>query len=616
MSSYTAPPSALTAAAEIDQTLAGLIAGSDLDVFTPHEIEQLLPTGATLRNRLDAWIAAQLRRLTDAHAHRIAGRTDVANRCAHLLGITPTETARISDTTERLGELRDVADAARNGCLSGREIELIVGVAADHPAAQHRLLAAAGNGIQVLKDECWRVRRECEPDGDVTKRLRRQRSYRSWFDDDGMYNGRFKLTPEIGAEVKAAIQDMQNHLYRNRHTGDADDTADNRAADALTALILANTPTTTTTTITSTNTAPNDPAAPTTTTSATEPAGDRAAPHRATPHSADTAPRPANGRQTDTRHEPSDSDLADHEPSSPTEEQRSDKNNVDRRGRTASPPTRRRRMTKTKEETEQADRLRDLGDARKRRRLPVNVIIDLTTLRRGQLHAHGRCEIPGIGPVSAAWVRNILPFSTLKIVVTANGTVHTVCHVGRRIPPNLLEALTEESPSSLAADKRPKGCYVIIVVVDIADLETPPTANGDLPNRRTVGFPGNDPNRHVVEIAGVGTIDGNHPASLLSPAGVDILARKSVALDDIVTDSRHIPARLLTALLVAGRECDEPGCNRRGYLEIDHTIEHSRGGLTCWRNNKYKCSVHHRAKTANYNQGRRYGKQPRERPDC
>ena len=612
MNSYVTPSAAVILAGEIDSALAELLAGSDLDVFTPYEIEQLLPRCATMRNRLDAWISAQLHHLAGTQSHRVAGHTDVANRGAQQLGITPTEVARKINTARRLDRLTAVADAARSGQLSERETELIAGVAADHPETQARLLAAAGRGIQPLKDECWRVRRELEADDDLTHRLRSRRGYRSWFDDDGMYNGRLRLPPELGAEIKSAIADMHWHLYRNRRPEDIDDTPDNRAADALSALILANAP-------------------------APEPSS-RDMPAASAPQpSTSPAPPPFADRPNGRNHgetEDGDVHLAPIRPaaagypttrkpatSQPATAPAASGEPVTAHPATAHPATAQAMAASPEGATsgigdgaaddcgelasrQDAVRLRHLGRSGRPKQRLSNVIVDFNSLRHGRLQLGGRCEIPGVGPASVAWVRTLLPRASLKFVIVdrsgAHDRVRTVCHLPRRVPPELVDALTPARESSPLLEVVPieitdkQASYTVIVVIDLVDLRTAPASHNAAIGGGTI------------DIAGAGSIDVERAANLLSPPGLDIVARTATALDEIVTSSRHPPAKLLTALLVRGRECGDPDCHRRGYLELDHTIEYSRGGLTSWHNNSYRCSIHHREKTVDYNRGRHY----------
>ena len=238
MSSYVAPPFLLGMAGEIDGELAALAIGCDLDVFTGWEAEQLFSHLAAISRRTDCLLGLTARRLAAGQAHRAAGRTDVINRCSAALGALPSEIGRMIDAAEQVSVLDQVALAARGGQLSGRELEMIAAAATNNPAAQERLLAAAGRGIQPLRDECLKVRREAETDGQQRTRMHRQRSYRSWTDDEGMYHGHLRVGPELGAEVKATIEAMARVVFRNRDAGEPPERPENYSADAVAALIL------------------------------------------------------------------------------------------------------------------------------------------------------------------------------------------------------------------------------------------------------------------------------------------------------------------------------------------------------------------------------------------
>ena len=143
---------------------------------------------------------------------------------------------------------------------------------------------------------------------------------------------------------------------------------------------------------------------------------------------------------------------------------------------------------------EQGDATKQGAAAKQGVKATVHVVVDASALQRGNTVDGERCEIPGVGPVSVAWVREILSDAFLTLVITKGKDLATVTHVGR-----------------------------------------------------------------------------------------------------------HIPAELRTALVVAGRECDEEGCDHRGYLEIDHDVEFSRGGPTAWWNLRWKCFLHHLEKTRAFN---------------
>jgi 5-methylcytosine-specific restriction endonuclease McrA len=60
---------------------------------------------------------------------------------------------------------------------------------------------------------------------------------------------------------------------------------------------------------------------------------------------------------------------------------------------------------------------------------------------------------------------------------------------------------------------------------------------------------------------------------------------------------RHVPAEVMTALIVGGRECSVEGCHNRGYLERDHIHDYAKGGPTSYKNICYLCWGDHDKKS-------------------
>jgi 5-methylcytosine-specific restriction endonuclease McrA len=58
-----------------------------------------------------------------------------------------------------------------------------------------------------------------------------------------------------------------------------------------------------------------------------------------------------------------------------------------------------------------------------------------------------------------------------------------------------------------------------------------------------------------------------------------------------------VPAEVMTALIVGGRECCVEGCYNRGYLERDHRHDYAKGGPTSYENLDWYCARDHDKKT-------------------
>ncbi|MDX6412891.1 MAG: hypothetical protein QOH23_301 [Gaiellaceae bacterium] len=71
----------------------------------------------------------------------------------------------------------------------------------------------------------------------------------------------------------------------------------------------------------------------------------------------------------------------------------------------------------------------------------VHVVIDHAALVRGNALEGEQCEIPGVGPVNVAWVREMLGEAFVTAVIKKGRDITTVAHLGRHIPAHLRTAL-------------------------------------------------------------------------------------------------------------------------------------------------------------------------------
>lgn len=102
------------------------------------------------------------------------------------------------------------------------------------------------------------------------------------------------------------------------------------------------------------------------------------------------------------------------------------------------------------------------------------------------------------------------------------------------------------------------------------------------------------------EIPGVGPIDARWARDLLGDAFLTAVIKHGTDITTVAHFGRHVNARLRTALLVQGRECDVAGCGIRGYLEMDHVRDHAKRGPTALHNLGWLCSHHHRLKSSGW----------------
>ena len=222
----------------IEEGLRKLVALLDVDGLPAAEACDRLTRLSRCERLLSAITAKVACRVRDTNGHRARGERDPAATCATVLGVERSAASRLMDVAGRAAALPLVDAALSKGALSLRQAELIVGAAAFDPGAEQRLLAAAREGLQSLKDECLEVRRHAESDAARAARLRTLRRLSMWTDDDGMVAGRFRLTPEVGGQIRAVLDHAVQKRFRQRRAGSAHEPLEAYAADALAELVL------------------------------------------------------------------------------------------------------------------------------------------------------------------------------------------------------------------------------------------------------------------------------------------------------------------------------------------------------------------------------------------
>ncbi len=73
--------------------------------------------------------------------------------------------------------------------------------------------------------------------------------------------------------------------------------------------------------------------------------------------------------------------------------------------------------------------------------MTVHIVVDHGALMRGGAVDGEVCEIPGVGPVSVAWVKELLGTAFLTVVIKKGVDIRTVAHLGRHVPAVVQTAL-------------------------------------------------------------------------------------------------------------------------------------------------------------------------------
>ncbi len=218
--------------------LEGAARTFDARACSGQEAVSLLEELGAARRLVDGLIARVMKRVEDTAAHTYGSDRNAAELCERLVGISSGEAKRAIAVATQLDALPATDAAVREGRLSARQADLIVTAAADDPTVEGELLVAASVSRVALRDACITVRARRE---DETARAERQhagRSFRMWTASDGMVEGHFKVTPEIGGAIRARIDHATRARFRQARQDGTREAQDAYAADAFAEAIL------------------------------------------------------------------------------------------------------------------------------------------------------------------------------------------------------------------------------------------------------------------------------------------------------------------------------------------------------------------------------------------
>ena len=154
------------------------------------------------------------------------------------MGVARGEAQAAIETARKLERLPATGAAVREGRLSAGQTRMIAAAARANPAAEEDLLATAEQGLVPLRDACVAARAAVEDPAARAVRHRRQRRFGMWAEADGMIGGRFRLTPEVGGQVKAVFEAAVQRIFREHKAGTDHEPLEAYAADAFAAFVL------------------------------------------------------------------------------------------------------------------------------------------------------------------------------------------------------------------------------------------------------------------------------------------------------------------------------------------------------------------------------------------
>jgi hypothetical protein len=181
----------------------------DPDVLHGDDAKVLVALFAKGQRLCAAGKALAARRVEATRAHHGDGEESMAKWLADRSGTTAADAERELRTARELEGLAETEDAFRSGELSAEQAREVVSGAHADPSAEGTLLASA------RRDPVARLRKKSQAVQDAARgvealadrdRIHQSRSLRTWTGRDGAFEGRFRLAPDVGAVVAAALE--------------------------------------------------------------------------------------------------------------------------------------------------------------------------------------------------------------------------------------------------------------------------------------------------------------------------------------------------------------------------------------------------------------------------
>jgi hypothetical protein len=167
----------------------------------------------------------------------VHGDRSPADFLARTTGESVGRSRGVLETAGRLDQLPETEAALRAGKLSATQAEIISSAG---PAADAVLVpVAAGMPVAKLKDAAAKLRQTDENADARYERVRKSRYLRTWSDVDGASCGSWKLTPDAGGVVLAALQPFIENAYRQAKKTGTVESSEAVAADGWTDLCAA-----------------------------------------------------------------------------------------------------------------------------------------------------------------------------------------------------------------------------------------------------------------------------------------------------------------------------------------------------------------------------------------
>ncbi len=189
--------------------------GFDPSACSGQEAIDLVEELGRIRRLADGLLGKAAKRVEDTAAYTYENDRNAAELCSRVTGVSAGEAKR---AIEVAGKLESLPETDCRG--AGRDL-VGPGGGADRPdcAGRSRRGAAAdrggGEGIRAVARQVHRGAGPARRPGRTGARQHAARSFRMWPTPDGMVEGHFTVTPEVGGAIEAVIDQGTAKKFRD-----------------------------------------------------------------------------------------------------------------------------------------------------------------------------------------------------------------------------------------------------------------------------------------------------------------------------------------------------------------------------------------------------------------
>lgn len=224
---------------ECRQLLAGFMDNFDPREWTGDGAAGLVRLFADLEKLVCAGKTLAAGRVEQTNGWRHSQHRSAEEWLAHETGTSVSSATRVMATASQMHDLPATQEAFRSGALSADQAAEVASAASADRASERRLLDGAGKeSLTVLRRQAQAVRhaaRRASGEEELA-RIHRSRYFRHWVASDGAVEGKFRLTPEAGAHLLAAVAAHRKTIFAEARRAGVRDESGAYEADALVAM--------------------------------------------------------------------------------------------------------------------------------------------------------------------------------------------------------------------------------------------------------------------------------------------------------------------------------------------------------------------------------------------